>query len=490
MFFNSLSFAVFFTVLYGAYLLTMRRLKVQNALLLVGSYYFYGCWDWRFLGLIAFSTLVDYVCGQLLDRRRGGPRCNGEPETAGAYQFSAARRKAILAVSLFANLGILGLFKYYDFFTSSATDLLAAFGVSVQPQLLNVVLPVGISFYTFQTLSYTIDIYRGALRAHHSLLDFSVFVAFFPQLVAGPIVRAKDFLPQVARRRKLDLDQIYVGGYLVFWGLFKKVFIADNLARLVDSVFSQNSWSHGGVVVVGVYAFAVQIYCDFSGYTDIARGCGKMMGFELPINFNLPYFSSNPVEFWRRWHITLSTWLRDYLYIPLGGNRRGVVRMYVAIAITMLLGGLWHGAAWTYVIWGAYHGLLLVGYKAYKTYRSADSRATAWQTSVVWLWFRRIAFFQFTCLGWLIFRAESMEQVGNMMSTVAAGVAMHGSGVVTLCAYSLPLLLVQLAQFHRDDLNVILRWPTPARGLAYTAFFYAMMCFGALADQPFIYFQF
>ncbi len=485
MFFNSLSFAVFFAVLYGAYLLTIRRLKIQNALLLVGSYYFYGCWDWRFLGLIAFSTLVDYVCGYLLDRRRAD-----EPERSGAYQFSSAQRKAILAVSLVANLGILGLFKYYDFFASSATDLLAALGVTVQPRLLSVVLPVGISFYTFQTLSYTIDIYRGSLRAHHSLLDFAVFVAFFPQLVAGPIVRAKEFLPQVARRRHLDLDQIYMGGYLVLWGLFKKVFIADNLARLVDSVFSQDSWPNGGVVVVGVYAFAVQIYCDFSGYTDIARGCAKMMGFELPINFNLPYFSSNPVEFWRRWHISLSTWLRDYLYIPLGGNRYGAFRMYVAIAITMLLGGLWHGAAWTYVVWGAYQGLLLIAYKAYKARRSMDSHAPAVQSSAVWSWGVRIAFFQFTCLGWLIFRAESMGQVGHMLSAVIGGGALHGSGVVTLFAYSLPLLLVQLAQFHRADLNVVLRWPAPARGLAYTAFFYAMMCFGAVANQPFIYFQF
>jgi len=317
---------------------------------LLASYFFYGCWDWRFLGLIWLSTIVDFACGRELDKRKRGTTGEDGGPSSEPYFHSRRGRRTILFVSVAANLGILGFFKYFDFFVGSAATLLDMIGLPLERRLLNVILPVGISFYTFQTLSYTIDIYRGQIRAHGSLLDFAVFVAFFPQLVAGPIVRAREFIPQVSRRRHLNLDQIYEGGYLILWGLFKKVVIADNLALLVDGVFQSDAPLLGGTVLVALYAFSVQIYCDFSGYSDIARGCAKMMGFEIRLNFKLPYFESNPAEFWRRWHISLSTWLRDYLYIPLGGNRKGATRTCINLALTMILGGLWHGAAWTFVL--------------------------------------------------------------------------------------------------------------------------------------------
>ncbi|HRX87557.1 MAG TPA: MBOAT family protein, partial [Phycisphaerae bacterium] len=446
MLFNSFQFAAFFVAIYALYCLTLRRVRVQNVLLLIASYFFYGCWDWRFLALIALSTVIDYVVGGLLDRRSG--------EGTGAYAYGSRARQVLLATSVVANLGILGVFKYYDFFAAQAGTLLAGIGLPWEPRFLHVILPVGISFYTFQTLSYTIDVYRDEIRACGSFVDFATFVAFFPQLVAGPIVRARDFLPQVRAPRHLDAAQFGEGGYLVLWGLFKKVVIAGNLATLVDGVFSAAPGAYsGGAVVVAVYAFAVQIYCDFSGYTDIARGCAKMMGFELMLNFNLPYFARNPADFWRRWHISLSTWLRDYLYIPLGGNRKGPRRTLINLALTMLLGGLWHGAAWTFVLWGAYQGGLLIVHRLampalnrWTQFKSQPVRA-AWNALVI------VVFFQFVCVGWLIFRAESVGQIADMAGAVLGGVTLAHSGLRTLVFYAAPLVVLQLLQYFRDDLD-------------------------------------
>ena len=412
----------------------------------------------------------------------------GQGDTS-PYAHSLASRRWILVASVATNLGVLGFFKYFDFFAASMTDLLVALGWELQPRLLNVILPVGISFYTFQTMSYTIDVYRGDLRAHRSLLDFAVFVAFFPQLVAGPILRAKEFLPQITRPRTVDLSRVYEGGYLISWGLFKKIVIADNLAVIVDRAFAADASPAGGAVLVAVYAFAIQIYCDFSGYTDIARGCAKMMGFDIPLNFNLPYFACNPVEFWRRWHISLSSWLRDYLYIPLGGNRRGPRRTCINLMVTMVLGGLWHGAAWTFVAWGAYQGVLLATYKA-ATFLIRRIVPAAVGTSIVSPWVARIVFFQFVCFGWLIFRAESIGQVGDMLGALFLPWSIRGTGVTTPVACALPLLIVELAQYWKDDLDIVLRWPTPIRGLAYTAGFFGLVLFGDELAKPFIYFQF
>ncbi|MBU0716854.1 MAG: MBOAT family protein, partial [Planctomycetes bacterium] len=336
---------------------------------------------------------------------------------------------------------------------------------------------------------YTIDIYRGDLRAHRSLLDFALFVAFFPQLVAGPILRASEFLPQITRPRVVDLRRVYEGGYLIFWGLFKKAVIADNLAVVVDRAFAADVSPAGGAVMVAVYAFAIQIYCDFSGYTDIARGCAKMMGFDICLNFNLPYFACNPVEFWRRWHISLSSWLRDYLYIPLGGNRRGPGRTCINLMVTMVLGGLWHGAAWTFVAWGAYQGVLLATYKASASLMKRIVPAVA-ASSIVSPWVARIVFFQFVSLGWLIFRAESLGQVGDMLGALFLPWSLRGTGVTTLVACTLPLLIVELAQHWKSDLDIVLRWPAPIRGLAYTAGFFGLLLFGDELAKPFIYFQF
>ncbi len=488
MLFNSLEFAAFFALLYGLYLVTMRRLRFQNALLLVGSYVFYGCWDWRFLGLIALSTMIDYACGRALDRRIASAEWSDRADQT--FHHGRRGRRLILATSIVANLGILGIFKYYDFFAASGAAFLASIGLPLQPRLLEVVLPVGISFYTFQTLSYTIDIYRGELRARYSLLEFAVFVAFFPQLVAGPIVRARDFLPQVARRRRLNMQQASEGGYLILWGLFKKVVIAGNLAPLVDAAFASGASPAGGAVLVAIYAFAVQIYCDFSGYSDIARGCAKMMGFELCLNFNLPYFASNPAEFWRRWHISLSSWLRDYLYIPLGGNRSGPRRTLINLALTMLLGGLWHGAAWTFVLWGAYQGALLI---VHRLTMPALDRLTRFHSIFAQRAWRVIAiagFFQFVCLGWLIFRAHDVGQIASMLAALGDGIGLAGSGLRTLAFYALPLVLVQLAQYLRNDLDIVLRLPAPVRGAWYAVMLYGLLLFGEGFDKPFIYFQF
>ncbi|MCB9849902.1 MAG: MBOAT family protein [Phycisphaerales bacterium] len=483
MLFNSFEFAAFFVVVYALYVLSARSLRLQHALLLVASYFFYGCWDWRFLGLIWVSTAIDYFVGRALDERVA----DGDA----ALRYGQPARRILLAVSLIGNLGILGVFKYYDFFAGSAGELLAALGAPVEPRLLRVVLPVGISFYTFQTLSYTIDVYRGELRACRSALRFAVFVAFFPQLVAGPIVRARDFLPQLASPRRIDLAGVGEGGYLVLWGLFKKVVIAGNLAPLVDSVFASNAGAvSGGQVLVAVYAFAVQIYCDFSGYTDIARGCARMMGFELELNFNLPYFARNPSDFWRRWHISLSSWLRDYLYIPLGGNRKGPRRTMINLALTMLLGGLWHGAAWTFVAWGAYQGALLIAHRAVMPVLTRWLRFESRFVRGIWSAVAVLSFFQLVCFGWLIFRANALSQIVDLTADMLRGISLHGSGLRTLLFYAAPLLIMQIVQYLRSDLNVLLKLPAPVRGMAYALMFYGLVLFGEGFDKPFIYFQF
>jgi len=496
--FNSKIFVLFFVVVYGLYWVTQRDRRAQNFVLLGASYVFYATWDWRFLGLILISTLIDYGCGLLLDKRPLEIEHDAGETEASVYHYTKRARRRILLVSLICNLGILGFFKYFDFFAESTARLLTSIGFGVEPYLLQIVLPVGISFYTFQTLSYTIDVYRGELRAHRSLLDFAVFVAFFPQLVAGPIVRAKEFLPQVAAPRRPTRNQVGEGSYLILWGLFKKVVIADNLAELVDATFSANQTPAGSIVAIAVYAFAIQIYCDFSGYTDIARGLAKLMGFELRQNFNLPYFASSPQDFWRRWHISLSTWLRDYLYVPLGGSRKGPRRTCINVMLTMVLGGLWHGAAWTFVLWGVYQGSLLVLHRIVAPSIEGVARSWSVRTRTVARVLGIAIVFQLVCVGWLIFRAESIGQIGAMLSSLASGWPMalltpegwSKSGANVLLLYACPLIVMQLAQYSKSDLSVILRAPAPARGLAYALMFYGIVLFQSYRAQPFIYFQF
>ena len=321
--FNSYAFALFFAALFPAYWLLGKWPRLQNIVLLSAGYYFYACWNPRFLSLLILSTVVDYACGLWVDRAQG-PR----------------RRRAIVALSMAFNLGMLGYFKYYNFFAESLQTALGRAGLAISLRHLEVVLPIGISFYTFQSMSYVIDVYRRQMKPTRNLVQFAVFVSFFPHLVAGPIMRPQVLLPQVASRRRFTLQQFYEGVYLIFWGLVEKVVVADNLAVVANDLFGRWQTLDGGLALLAIYAFAFQIFGDFSGYTNMARGVAKCLGFELPLNFNLPYFATSPRDFWNRWHISLSQWLRDYVYIPLGGNRRGRWLSGRNVMLTMLLGGL------------------------------------------------------------------------------------------------------------------------------------------------------
>jgi alginate O-acetyltransferase complex protein AlgI len=447
-------------------------------MLLVASYVFYSFWDWRFLGLIIISTLLDYFCGLKINS-------SNNPKV----------RKLFLILSVAGNLSILGFFKYYTFFALSLKNLFLKFGILLDPISLNIILPIGISFYTFQTMSYTIDIYRKELEPTKNFLDFALFVAFFPQLVAGPIERARNLLPQILNPRKLDLEKIYEGFYLIFWGLFLKIFIADNLANIVDLVFKSSAPYNGVEVLLATYAFAFQIFCDFAGYSNIARGVGKCLGFDIMINFNLPYFSKNPQEFWRRWHISLSTWLRDYLYIPLGGNREGTIKTYRNIFITMLLGGLWHGASWTFIIWGIYHGALLIIHRILKPLLKKIHNPRIFIIKKLWGCLKIIFFFQFISLGWIIFRAVSINQLTEMLYglffnfNLSTDIDLKANLFKFIFCIGI-LLIVQLFQYLKKDLMIVLKTRVPVRVFFYFIIFYSMILFGLSGENEFIYFQF
>jgi D-alanyl-lipoteichoic acid acyltransferase DltB (MBOAT superfamily) len=471
MLFNTFEFWGFFALCFGLYAALPHR--AQNRMLLLASYVFYAAWDWRFCSLLALSTAVDYAVGL-------GLGASEDPR----------RRRRLVSLSLCVNLGVLGFFKYANFFEESLRALLGDLGAPLPDFAFDVVLPVGISFYTFQTLSYTIDVYRRRLEPIHGLLDFGLFVAFFPPLVAGPIERAGNLLPQILERRELSWERLGSGSWLALWGLFKKVVIADNLAGVVDLVYAPGSSPTGAEVWIATYAFAFQIYCDFSGYTDIARGISRMMGFDLMLNFNLPYAATSPTDFWRRWHISLSTWLRDYLYIPLGGNRSGRWNTAHNLSITMLLGGLWHGAAWTFVIWGGYHGALLMAHRAL---RPALERVRPGGAAgrAAWRSIRTLVTFHLVCLGWMIFRAESLGALTDLLA--AFGDFRLGSVAGWLLPFTFlvaPLLLMQAAEARSRNLEAVLRWPFAARVAVYFFVLTWIIVFGEEGGEPFIYFQF
>lgn len=484
MLFNSFHFAIFFPVVLVVCALLCRVIWARNLFLLAASYYFYGCWDWRFLSLIARSTLVDYICGRLL---------NVKEVDVGKAPTKTLRRKLILLASLATNLGLLGFFKYHGFFVTSAIEGLRSLGIGVNLWTLRVVLPVGISFYTFQTLSYTIDVYRGRIGTERNILNFALFVAFFPQLVAGPIERASHLLPQMREATRITWDRLYTGFYLICSGMFKKVVIADNVARVADGVFSLAEPT-GLSVLIGVYAFAIQIYCDFSGYSDIARGAARCMGFDVMRNFNLPYFATNPSDFWRRWHISLSSWLRDYLYIPLGGNRKGTMRTYFNLMATMVLGGLWHGAGWTFVAWGVFHGGLLCGYRIVKPWLAKHICPKGKTAQSLWLVIRVVFFFHLVCVGWLLFRARTFEQVATMFEGLLFRPGLTLVGNLGYLQYLLPcaaiLVAVQLAQFATKDRYFVFRLPAPVRAVAYAVLIVGFIVFAVNEANAFIYFQF
>lgn len=500
MLFNSWVFFLFLSVVAGGYYLLRRLapLTAQQGWLLAASVLFYGWWDWRFLGLLALCTGIDFVAGLVLDRRLPGSE---------EHAWSRHRRRAVLVVSLTVNLGILGLFKYFHFFEDSLVALLSVvLGRPVAPSGLEVILPIGVSFYTFQSMSYTIDVYRGRLRATRNLLAYAAFVTFFPQLVAGPIVRAVHLLPQMSAPRRFDGASVAEGGYLCLWGLFKKVVVADNLAPLVDAVFAQSgSELSGHAVILATYAFAMQIYCDFSGYTDIARGCAKLLGFDFPLNFDLPYASRSPSEFWARWHISLSTWLRDYLFLPLAyavsrklersryaGIRADQVNYAVATLVTMLLGGLWHGARWTFVAWGAYHALLLIIWRLVprrrRSRRPSEHAGARWAVAALqWL-----VFFHLICFRWLLFRAQSFTQVIDMVGALGRGIDFGAGADLAwrVALISLPVIILQVLQRRSGRLSLLLELPAPARGAVYAAWLLGITLLGQFQGHEFIYFQF
>ena len=473
MVFNSLHFVWFFLVVYAAYRAVPHR--PQNWLLLLASYYFYAAWDWRFLGLLVGSTLVDYTCGRVLER-----------------VMAPGRRTAVLCVSLAFNLTLLGFFKYFNFFADNLHAVFGALGWQLDFVTVRVLLPVGISFYTFVTMSYVIDVYRRDIPATHDLLEFAVFVAYFPHLVAGPILRASRLLPQIHEPRTISRAQVRDGLWLIAWGFFQKIFVADNLASLVNMVFDPHLPQSGVNVLVGAYAFAFQIYGDFAGYSNVARGTSKLMGIELIENFRFPYLVRTPQAFWRHWHISLSTWLRDYLYIPLGGNRGSAAGTHRNLLLTMVLGGLWHGAAWTFVLWGLYHGVLLIVYRAadrfgaFRTWTAGSgtvARVTSW-----------LVMFHLTCFGWLIFRARGARQLGEMTWSLAARFAPASVNVegllVPLVLYTTPLLVVHAIEASDDDLLAIPKLPPAVRYSVYAATFYLTLLFGNFGGAEFIYFQF
>ncbi|MEM6742401.1 MAG: MBOAT family O-acyltransferase [Pseudomonadota bacterium] len=473
MIFTELQFWVFFTVVTGLYVVLPHR--AQNRMLLVASYVFYGAWDWRFLSLILLSTAVDYLVGLRL-----------------AETQDVRGRRRLLQISLAVNLGMLGIFKYLGFFAEGFADLMALAGLSADPVTLSVVLPVGISFYTFQTLSYTISIYRREIEPSRDFFDFALFVAFFPQLVAGPIERASNLLPNIEKPRMLSWDALGRGTVLCLLGLIKKVVIADGVAPSVDAIYASPDPTRLDVLLA-TWLFAIQIYGDFSGYTDIARGVAKMLGFRLMRNFAQPYFAADPQEFWRRWHISLSTWLRDYLYISLGGNRGGRRATYRNLMATMTLGGLWHGAAWNFVAWGVFQGGLLAAHRALtgRHGRSGEGVSRGWGA-----WAMRAlgiaVFFQVVCYGWLLFRATSFAQIVDFTWRLAAG----PSGLTVpeppfAALLGLGFLFVWDVLTERSgDVRFYARWPLVVRAGLYAGMVY-LLAFGATtAASAFIYFQF
>ena len=468
--FNSFEYAVLLTVVLALYWCMGRR--GQNGLLLAASYLFYGWWDWRFLPLIWASTAVDFLVARAMGRE--------DRET---------RRRVLLATSIAVNLGVLAFFKYFGFFVDSAVGILTRLGFETAGPTLQIILPIGISFYTFQTMSYTFDVYRRRLEPSSDPLSFAVYVAFFPQLVAGPIERARRLLPQFENvREPIDRSRLSSGLTLIFIGLVKKVAIADALAPLVEDVFSRSASAGWMELTAGALAFAIQIYGDFSGYSSIARGSARLLGIDLMRNFEQPYLSRNITDFWRTWHISLSTWLRDYLYVPLGGNRGRTVTTIRNVMITMLLGGLWHGAAWTFVVWGGLHGAYLAVHRVVRPVRTRSATDMIRPRDVPAV----LSTFALVTLTWILFRAATFGDAIDYLT----GLFSFRSGPLPIDALALLLpaiaaiLVLDLAQRASGNHAVILSWPYPLRGLAYGLGAVALIVFSGQAAVPFLYFQF
>jgi D-alanyl-lipoteichoic acid acyltransferase DltB (MBOAT superfamily) len=469
--FNTLEFFVFFVAVLFLYRALPHR--GQNWMLLVASYVFYGWWDWRFLALIGASTVLDWALALSIERarERRGP----------------AAAKSALALSIVANLAILGFFKYFNFFADSAETLVRGLGYEGSTWTLRIILPVGISFYTFQSMSYTIDVYRGELRATRSLADFALFVAFFPQLVAGPIERATRLLPQIQHPRRVTWTDWEEGLLLFGLGLFRKVAIADPAGVIADRYFADPAAYSSVQLGVGVLLYSLQIYNDFAGYSGMARGAARLMGFTLMRNFHHPYFATSFSDFWKRWHISLSGWLRDYLYIPLGGNRHGRMRTHANLMATMLLGGLWHGASWTFVVWGGLHGAYLIAQHALGRFIPEFGRGT-WMRTAQQVTSAALVFLLVNC-AWIFFRAPDFATAAVYLQGVLALTPGAEGSVLPLVVLAAYMLAIDVPQAIADDEYVFLNWPVYRRAVAAAAVCLVLLASGT-TNAPFIYFQF
>jgi len=478
MLFNSIDFAIFLPLVFLLYwFVANKNLKLQNFLIVVASYFFYGWWDWRFLSLILFSTLIDYAVGVLLLKEE-----------------NTSKRKLLLWISIVVNLGFLGFFKYYNFFLESFVSVFTLFGAEFKAGSLNIILPVGISFYTFQTLSYTIDVYKRKLAPTKDIIAFAAFVSFFPQLVAGPIERATNLLPQFYAKRKFDYSKAADGMRQILWGLFKKIVIADNCAKYVNLIFKNSDNYSGSTLVLGALLFTFQIYADFSGYSDIAIGTSRLFGINLKQNFAFPYFSRDVAEFWRRWHISLSTWFRDYLYIPLGGSRGSTWMRIRNTFIIFIVSGFWHGANWTFLAWGALNAiyflpLLLLN----KNRRHTDSVAKGKYFPSFKEMIQIAITFTLTVFSWIFFRAESIGHAYAIITEIFSRTFLQIPEIFpkTLVVLIFVFLTLEWNGRNREYALAKLenKWNLALRWSLYLLLFFSLFIFASYKAQ-FIYFQF
>ncbi len=481
MLFNSFDFVVFLPIVFLLYwFVAKNHIKAQNLLIVIASYVFYGWWDWRFLSLIIFSTLVDYSVGRAL-----------------SVEEKPLKRKVLLWISILVNLGFLGIFKYYNFFLDNFKGAFSLFGAEIEGRSLDFILPVGISFYTFQTLSYSIDVYRKKVDPTRNLIAFAAYVSFFPQLVAGPIERAKNLLPQFFQKREFDYDRAVDGMRQILWGLFKKIVVADNCAIYANAIFNNSEQYSGSTLVLGAVFFSFQIYGDFSGYSDIAIGTARLFGFNLMRNFAYPYFSRDIAEFWRRWHISLSTWFRDYLYIPLGGSQGGKWMQIRNVFIIFLVSGFWHGANWTFIFWGALNALyflplMLTGRNRHHIDIVASDRAlpSAREFAGIFLTFA------LTCLAWIFFRAENLDHAFSYLSGIFSPSLFalpHISGIFMAFVIMLVVLVFLIVEWvGRNEEYAIAHISKIAKPWRYATYYLLIVSLFVLGrtDQQFIYFQF
>lgn len=480
--FNSIDFAIFLPIVFILYWFAFHKsIKNQNILILLSSYLFYGWWDYRFLSLILFSTIIDYIIGRNLEKEE-----------------KKIKRKLLLWTSICINIGFLGFFKYYNFFLENFISAFSFFGKEISSNTLNIILPIGISFYTFQTLSYTIDVYRKKLQSTKDFIAFSAFISFFPQLVAGPIERAANLLPQFYKKRTFDSQKAADGMRQILWGLFKKVVIADNCAEYANLIFNNYSEYSGSTLVLGALFFTFQIYGDFSGYSDIAIGISRLFGFNLKQNFNFPYFSRDISEFWRRWHISLSTWFRDYIYIPIGGSKVNTAIKIRNVFIIFIVSGFWHGANWTFIIWGALNALyflpiLLTGKNRTNIEIVAKGKIFPSIKEVLLIFIT----FSLTVLSWVFFRADSVHHAFDYISVIFSPSFFSTPNFLGINkSFKIIFLLILFifvewqgreGQFAIENLG--LKWKRPIRYLMYYVIIFAIFWFSG-KEQQFIYFQF